>query len=100
MKIRWIDINEVEREETASKPPSLKSMQEFVGGFVQIFDMLVDNPNGGKPIRVTCHCNEEGKLLGMPVNDIVSRLVDRSAELMNTVAIQRIHGNCVITHKS
>ena len=45
--------------------PTLKSAQEFVGGMVQ----GIEFPNGDYMIM-----NEEGKLLGLPVNEEATRL--------------------------
>jgi hypothetical protein len=45
--------------------PGLKSAQEFVGGYVQ----GIEFPNGDYLI-----VNEEGKLLGLPVNEEATKL--------------------------
>ena len=52
-------INTVEDE------PTLESAQEFVGGMVQ----GIEFPNGDYMIM-----NEEGKLLGLPVNEEATKL--------------------------
>jgi hypothetical protein len=99
MKVRYIEANGTEVVRVTDKTPSYDRMSKFVGGYIERFTMLVDNhAPGGKPRKATAWVNEEGGLLGLPVNGVVSALVVRSAELMplGTVARQQIFGNVII----
>lgn len=53
---------------TGKKPPSLKYVQLYVGGYVEMVQI-------DRNIQVLC--NEEGLLLDLPVNIIASRLCGR-----------------------
>jgi hypothetical protein len=62
---------------------SLSQLQEAVGGLVQAID-LQDN--------LTLWCNEEGKLIGLPVNVMGTRLWEKSFGLTDVIM-----GNVVFT---
>ncbi len=99
MKVRYIEVNGTEVVRVTTKTPSYELMSKFLGGYIERFTMLVDNPTpGGKPKKATVWVNEEGGILGLPVNEVVSALVVRSAELMppGTVARQQIRGNVIV----
>jgi hypothetical protein len=66
MEITYKDITpELKIIEDAKQEPDLKSAQEFVGGYVEGIAM----PNGDYLI-----INEEGKLIGLPVNEQATKL--------------------------
>jgi hypothetical protein len=99
MKIRYIPTTGSETTEVTSKRPNYERMTKFIGGYVERFTMLVDSPHpGGKPRKATVWVDEEGGVKPLPVNEVVSALVVRSAELMpfGTVARQKIRGNAIV----
>lgn len=57
------------RERNAADPPSLKELQEAVGGLIQPCDNFLTQP------KMKAYCNEEGILLGLPENLEGSRAV-------------------------
>ena len=66
LEIRKEDIRpEFKIIEDAKDEPTLKSAQEFVGGYVE----GISFPNGDYMI-----INEEGKLIGLPINEEASQL--------------------------
>ena len=66
MEITYKDITpELKIIEDAKQEPDLKAAQEFVGGYVEGIAM----PNGDYLI-----INEEGKLIGLPVNEQATKL--------------------------
>ena len=66
MEITYKDITpELKIIEDAKQEPTLKAAQEFVGGYVEGIAM----PNGDYLI-----INEEGKLIGLPVNEQATKL--------------------------
>ena len=60
-----IDANEFVVIDDVKNEPTLKSAQDFVGGYVQGITL----PNGDYLI-----INEEGKLMGLPVNKQATKL--------------------------
>ena len=50
----------------SDKEPTLKEMQEFVGGYIQV----VTGINGNEDIVI----NEEGKLKGLPMNVVATTM--------------------------
>ena len=60
-----VDANEFVIIDDVKNEPTLKSAQDFVGGYVQ----GITFPNGDYLI-----INEEGKLMGLPVNDQATKL--------------------------
>ena len=66
MEITYKDITpELKIIEDAKQEPTLKAAQEFVGGYVEGIAM----PNGDYLI-----INEEGKLIGLPINEQATKL--------------------------
>jgi hypothetical protein len=66
MEITYKDITpELKIIEDAKQEPDLKAAQEFVGGYVEGIAM----PNGDYLI-----INEEGKLIGLPINEQATKL--------------------------
>ena len=66
MEITYKDITpELKIIEDTKQEPDLKAAQEFVGGYVEGIAM----PNGDYLI-----INEEGKLIGLPVNEQATKL--------------------------
>jgi hypothetical protein len=66
MEITYKDITpELKIIEDAKQEPDLKSAQEFVGGYVE----GIAFPNGDYLI-----INEEGKLIGLPINEQATKL--------------------------
>ena len=60
-----IDANEFVVIDDVKNEPTLKSAQDFVGGYVQ----GITFPNGDYLI-----INEEGKLMGLPINEQATKL--------------------------
>jgi hypothetical protein len=50
----------------SDKEPTLKEMQDFVGGYIQV----VTSVNGNEDIVI----NEEGKLNGLPINVVATTM--------------------------
>jgi hypothetical protein len=96
--IRYIKIDGTEVVEAKTKEPSLDKMQDFVDGPVERFQLLVDNPKGGKPLRATMWVNEEGGLIGLPVNKTATDITVHGAQLMGTACLQTIRGNVILIH--
>jgi hypothetical protein len=51
-------------EAELNEPPSLATLRAGVGGFIEVvpmFDLYKDE-------HCVCFCNEEGKLMGLPIN--------------------------------
>ena len=66
MEITYKDITpELKIIEDAKQEPDLKAAQEFVGGYVE----GIAFPNGDYLI-----INEEGKLIGLPINEQATKL--------------------------
>ena len=57
------------------RTPSLATLQELVGGLIETVPHLtsIELP-GGRRVRCTAYVNEEGKLVGLPKNQEMSRL--------------------------
>ena len=66
---KLIRTNGETEEVEIPKADSLKFMQEKVGGYIEILPIA---PNDGMCYMVL---NEEGKIHGLPVNNVASRLV-------------------------
>lgn len=59
--------------------PTLEALQAGVGGDIEhvpMFDTIQDD--GGATHKCVCFCNEEGKLDGLPVNNLATVLWDRA----------------------
>jgi hypothetical protein len=66
MEIKYKDITpELKIIEDTNQEPDLKAAQEFVGGYVE----GIAFPNGDYLI-----INEEGKLIGLPINEQATKL--------------------------
>lgn len=55
-------------ETDITAPPSLETLQEIVGGYIEAVPYF--NSYGGEPC--VAFCNEEGKLDGLPVNEVAT----------------------------
>lgn len=64
--------------------PELKNEQAFVGGLIEMLD-IASNSSG---YSISLICNEEGKLLGLPLNKPLINI--------NGVVIDCIVGDCLI----
>jgi hypothetical protein len=64
-------------------PPSLEEAQKFVGGYVEVVSFVAPLESGNHVAQLLV--NEEGLLMGLPVNEEASRL-----------AGQRIVGNALL----
>ena len=60
------EINIPKTKVISDKEPTLKEMQDFVGGYIQV----VTGINGNEDIVI----NEEGKLKGLPMNVVATTM--------------------------
>lgn len=64
--------------------PELENEQAFVGGFIEVLDIASNNSG----YSLSLICNEEGKLMGLPLN---KPLANNDGEVIDYIA-----GDCLI----
>ena len=79
--------------ENAAQPPSLKDLQDYVGGYVEVVNVLVDNT----PCQMIV--NEEGLVRKLPVNILASKhYATYALKEMRCFPPTPICGNAVLLH--
>ena len=73
-KIRVLVIEPGKNPEEREIDNTLEALQEFVGGYIQSVPMKFRYAGTEDVDRVELICNEEGKLMGLPVNRIIREL--------------------------
>ena len=94
MEITYKDITpELKIIEDAKQEPDLKAAQEFVGGYVE----GIAFPNGDYLI-----INEEGKLIGLPVNEQATKLWKETFDNDNYITGRDdfVVGNAILIKKA
>jgi hypothetical protein len=94
MEITYKDITpELKIIEDAKQEPDLKAAQEFVGGYVE----GIAFPNGDYLI-----INEEGKLIGLPINEQATKLWKETFDNDNYITGRDdfVVGNAILIKKS
>ena len=94
MEITYKDITpELKIIEDAKQEPDLKAAQEFVGGYVE----GIAFPNGDYLI-----INEEGKLIGLPINEQATKLWKDTFDNDNYITGRDdfVVGNAILIKKS
>ena len=94
MEITYKDITpELKIIEDANQEPDLKAAQEFVGGYVEGIAM----PNGDYLI-----INEEGKLIGLPINEQATKLWKETFDNDNYITGRDdfVVGNAILIKKA
>ena len=94
MEITYKDITpELKIIEDAKQEPTLKAAQEFVGGYVEGIAM----PNGDYLI-----INEEGKLIGLPINEQATKLWKETFDNDNYITGRDdfVVGNAILIKKA
>lgn len=66
--IEWLHAeNGTVKTDKAAAPPSLQDLQDYVGGYIEVVNVLVDD----EPMQMVV--NEEGLILDLPVNVMASK---------------------------
>jgi hypothetical protein len=94
MEITYKDITpELKIIEDAKQEPDLKAAQEFVGGYVE----GIAFPNGDYLI-----INEEGKLIGLPINEQATKLWKETFDNDNYITGRDdfVVGNAILIKKA
>ena len=89
--IEWINVDGTVRSEESKEPPSLPDMKDYVGGWIEVVKVLVDNEE--------CHMivNEEGYIQGLPVNVVASKHYATAAlKLQARFPLSPIVGNAIL----
>ncbi len=67
-------------------PPSLKTLQDLVGGYIQVIPLFTSySPHGGMGgyTRGTAYANEDGLSLGLPINTKAIEAWQRSLDRLS-----------------
>lgn len=60
--------------EDHEKSPGLDFMQAAVGGYIEQVPLFTHVEVNGQRVRCDAFCNEEGKLHGLPLNSVATRM--------------------------
>lgn len=73
------------------KPPGLAALQEAVGGYIEFIPWMNQFVTKDGPKPCVTYCNEEGRIVGLPVNRIANEMsIDPSTQvypLLGTIVI-------------